>query len=252
MIEIPDTIPNSPVRNPSFYLSTNHRSDDSLTTTPQRINSNIKSIFQDYKVKFFLSTIGHISIQIAFLSLLEPLLYFNYIIVVEKDIFYQQLSSISDYSFIYTDSQIIRNEPFYPLLIDFLHFEKIYVDRFYDDLTQSSLDKIDSRKKLFNKLQQLSYTFTFTAWIIMISYMSLMKYIYPKKKLIKYFSHHIILIFFIGLYELWFFQNVILNYIPWSKEEIELYLFQCFWEQTTEHYPEIASLQDNVTISCPN
>ena len=242
----------SPVRN---QLSRNNFSNDSLANICEddEISENsVHNFFYDYRIKYIFSIIAHISIQISYLSLLEPILYFNYIVGVEKELIYDQLSTITDYDIIFQDSNEVRNEPFYPLLIQFIDYENIYIDGFYNQLQDSAQDEIDRRDKLRDKLQNTAFSFTIGSWIIMIVYLSVFKYLYPKKKITKYLVNHIIFIICIGLYELWFFRNIIINYIPWSKDEIELYLFNCFWDSAVNHYPELQIMENNVTITCDN
>lgn len=249
MIEL---ISESPVRN---QLSRNNFSNDSLANICEddEISENsVHNFFYDYRIKYIFSIIAHISIQISYLSLLEPILYFNYIVGVEKELIYDQLSTITDYDIIFQDSNEVRNERFYPLLIQFIDYENIYIDGFYNQLQDSAQDEIDRRDKLRDKLQNTAFSFTIGSWIIMIVYLSIFKYLYPKKKITKYLVNHIIFIICIGLYELWFFRNIIINYIPWSKDEIELYLFNCFWDSALNHYPELQIMENNVTITCDN
>ena len=206
--------------------------------------------FYDKRTKFVLSMIMHLLIQISFISLLEPLLFFNYISKVEKDIFYHELHSISSSNEVYTDSEIIRNEIFYSYMIQYLQDQNIYIDPFYNNLVQSASQELHQLEHTRNQLEYKAYHFTIISWCSMFIYLLLFKYLYPKKKIIKYFSHHIILILMIGLYEIWLFTNIILKYVPWSKAEIELYLFKCFWAKTTSYYPELKCMENNVTITC--
>jgi len=206
--------------------------------------------FYHKRTKFLLSMIMHLLIQISFISLLEPLLFFNYISKIEKNIFYHELHSISTSNEVYTDSEIIRNEIFYSYMIQYLQDQNIYIDPFYNNLLQSASQELHQLENTRNYLKYKAYHFTIISWCSMFVYLLLFKYLYPKKKIIKYFSHHIILIFMIGLYEIWLFTNIILKYVPWSKAEIELYIFKCFWANTISYYPELKCMENNVTITC--
>ena len=76
----------SPVRN---QLSRNNFSNDSLANICEddEISENsVHNFFYDYRIKYLFSIIAHISIQISYLSLLEPILYFNYILLSYKNV----------------------------------------------------------------------------------------------------------------------------------------------------------------------
>ena len=240
----------SPVRN---TINKQEVSYENLYVLNQQENNEPEdkhTFINDNRTKFFLSMLMHLFIQISFISLLEPLLFFNYISNVEKDMFYNELSSLSTSNEIYTDSDIIRNEIFYSYMIQYIEDNNIYIDPFYNNLELLSQQELDNLSHTKNKLQYKAYHFTIISWCLMFIYLPFFKYLYPKKKIIKYFSHHIILIMMIGLYEIWLFKNIILKYVPWSKAEIELYIFKCFWAKTMSYYPELECMENNVTISC--
>ena len=52
------------------------------------------------------------------------------------------------------------------------------------------------------------------------------------------------------MYEIWFFTTIVINYLPWTKEEILFYVFQCIWLQYIEKFPELKETQHNVTMTC--
>ena len=55
---------------------------------------------------------------------------------------------------------------------------------------------------------------------------------------------------FIGLYELWFFKNIVINYKFMSEDELVYYIFSCYWDSVRNNYPELVNFEKNVSIVC--
>lgn len=203
-------------------------------------------------IKSIIILINHVLIQLSFLSILEPLLFFNYIITMEEDLFYDQVDSISkqmDGIVSEEMSQSIRSQPFYDPFIDFLVYEKAYIDGTFHIMEESAEQANASASEILTELKQKALHMAIIINIITLLFTSFVKIIY-KKSVSKMIIHHLTLILFIGLFEIWFFSEIASKYFPWSSEEILFHLFQCFWINTTEKFPEFQRLQHNVTFIC--
>jgi len=203
-------------------------------------------------IKSIIILINHVLIQLSFLSILEPLLFFNYIITMEEDLFYDQVDSISkqmDDIVSEEMSQSIRSQPFYDPFIDFLVYEKAYIDGTFYIMEESAEQANASASEILTELKQKALHMAIIINMITLLFTSFVKIIY-KKSVSKMIIHHLTLILFIGLFEIWFFTEIASKYFPWSSEEILFHLFQCFWINTTEKFPEFQRLQHNVTFSC--
>ena len=191
-------------------------------------------------------------IQLSFLSILEPLLFFNYIIGLEEEMFYEQLDNIteeSDQLISQETAQQIRNQPFYDALLTFIVYEDQNIDGTYNKLRDSANDASDEAMQVLSSLKYQAFMMALILNAVTIFYTMITKYIY-NKKIIKMVIHHITLIIFIGLFEIWFFTTIGSKYFPWSSDEIFFHLFQCFWVHTTDKFPELKGLEHNVTIAC--
>ena len=203
-------------------------------------------------IKSIIILINHVLIQLSFLSILEPLLFFNYIITMEEDLFYDQVDSISkqmDGIVSEEMSQSIRSQPFYDPFIDFLVYEKAYIDGTFHIMEESAEQANASASEILTELKQKALHMAIIINMITLLFTSFVKIIY-KKSVSKMIIHHLTLILFIGLFEIWFFTEIASKYFPWSSEEILFHLFQCFWINTTEKFPEFQRLQHNVTFIC--
>jgi len=240
-IQIRRSPPNSP---------TQSTSEMEYQFTPQVVQEHPRKYIDNKWVKYIMSTLLHITIQISYFSLFEPVLYFNYISIVEKNAFFHEINTITKYDDIYVDSNLIRQQQFYSMFIQFLDYENIYINEMYNHLQHDAYHASEHRLTVKDDLQTTAYTFTVISWTITILYTILFKLLYRKKSIIKYYTDHMIYIVFIGVYEIWLFRNVILKYLPWTKEELEFYLFKCFWNKTLQFYPELQCMQNNITITC--
>ena len=231
-------------------------STDNLTTVQ---SVNMKSEDNDDKkstcndtVKFTMILINHILIQLSLLSILEPLLFFNFIIRMEEEMFYEQLDSITESAqdiISYDDAQSFREQIFYDPLIDFIVYEHQSIDSTYNMLQHSVETANEEAAEILSSLKNKSFEMALIINLIAFVYTLGIKYVY-KESIIKMLIHHVTLIFFIGIFEIWFFTNIASKYFPWSSDEIIYHLFQCFWIDVTNKFPEMHRLEQNVTFTC--
>lgn len=225
--------------------------------SPQFRNNSLPNILPNEKtnsskLQYVCIFMNHVMMQIGLLSILEPVLFFYYIVSMEKDLFYEQLDSFVIHTFDVFDERMvtkIRNQVFYPLIFDFLDYEKIYVDKLYLSMEDDAENASYKQQQLVDSLFQKAFNFAIVCNIINVVYSLFLMRVY-KTNIFQMLGHHVLLISCIGLYEIWFFTTIVLNYLPWTKEEILFYVFQCIWLEYSEKFPELKELQHNVTMSC--
>jgi hypothetical protein len=248
-------------RSPSPYkisrsLLHNNFSTDSLNTIQKKHEKMITDISEKKTKKTYIRYVtillNHVLIQLSFLAILEPLLFFNYIIGLEEVMFYEQLDNITDQTQnIISDetAQNTRDKFFYNALITFIIYEHQDIDGTYNRLKESADNANDEAMKVLSSLKYQAFQMALILNLVTFFYTIIVKYIY-KKSIVKMLIHHITLIIFIGLFEIWFFTTIGSKYFPWSSDEIYFHLFQCFWIHTTDKFPELKGLEHNVTITC--
>ncbi len=231
-------------------------STDSLNTIQRKHDKMIIDISEKKQKKTYIRHVAillnHVLIQLSFLSILEPLLFFNYIIGLEEEMFYEQLDNITEQAQnIISDetAQNTRDKFFYNALITFIIYEHQDIDGTYNRLKESADNANDEAMKVLSSLKYQAFQMALILNLVTFFYTIIVKYIY-KKSIVKMLIHHITLIIFIGLFEIWFFTTIGSKYFPWSSDEIYFHLFQCFWIHTTDKFPELKGLEHNVTITC--
>jgi len=215
-------------------------------------DDNDKKCTYNDTLKFTMILINHILIQLSLLSILEPLLFFNFIIRMEEEMFYEQLDSITESTqdiISYDDAQSFRGQIFYDPLVDFIVYEHQSIDSTYNALQHSAETADEEASEILSSLKNKSFEMALMINLIALVYTLGIKYVY-KESIINMLIHHVTLIVFIGIYEIWFFTNIASKYFPWSSEEILFHLFQCFWIDFTNKFPEMHRLENNVTFSC--
>jgi len=231
-------------------------STDSLNTIQRKHEKMITDINEKKPKKTYIRYVAillnHVLIQLSFLAILEPLLFFNYIIGLEEEMFYEQLDNITEQAQnIIPDetAQNIRDQFFYNPLITFIIYEHQDIDGTYNNLKEAADNANDEAMQVLSSLKFQAFQMALILNLVTFFYTIIVKCIY-KKSIVKMLIHHITLIIFIGLFEIWFFTTIGSKYFPWSADEIYFHLFQCFWIHTTDKFPELKGLEHNITITC--
>ena len=218
----------------------------------EAVHDDDKKCTYNDTLKYTMILINHVLIQLSLLSILEPLLFFNFIIRMEEKMFYEQLDSITESTqdiISYDAAQSFRGQIFYDPLIDFIVYEHQSIDSTYNTLQHSAETANEEAAEILSSLKNKSFEMALIINLIAFVYTLGIKYVY-KESIIKMLIHHVTLIFFIGIFEIWFFTNIASKYFPWSSDEIIYHLFQCFWIDFTNKFPEMHRLEHNVTFSC--
>ena len=195
----------------------------------------------------------HISVHITLLSLLEPLFYFMYVVRMEKDLFFHQIKILINQIVNDFDSDSINyilSNPAVYYIVTNTFGNATYVDEYFLELKNDYESSMDENEKNKIKLETKAYIFSGISCLCTIVYFCFHQCIYNEKYLFwKIMLEHIILVLFIGFYEYWFFNNIILHYSPWTDEEIMYYIVTCTWNKAVFKIPVLNNFIRNQT-SC--
>lgn len=214
----------------------------------------LKNVIKSNVTEGISRMIVHVGIHMTFLSILEPIFYFLYVIQMEEQIFYDQIESLSkagQYPIPYDALTDFRMSPIYDPFIDYIQSQNANVDGYYMSLEQSASDSqsvLTTQKHALEKKAFLMCLYISTSTFV---YYSIHQYTYREKYLLpKLLTEHITLILFIALYEFWFLNNVILAYSPFTVAEIRLKIFSCLWVNLISVLPELSFIDQGHQITC--
>ena len=220
--------------------------NDSITQTDI---INLKNIF-DYR--FLSQIIIHIGVHITLLSLFEPLFYFLYVTNIEKNLFFSQIKALINKFINNLDVDLINSiltNPLFNYLIISNFGNETYVDNYFKELKTNYDNSMNENNQNEHDLQVKSYFFTILAFFSTTLYFIIHQCIFNEKYLfLKIMLEHSILVLFIGLYEYWFFNTIVLNYSPWTEDEIIYYIITCGWSKAVKRIPLLDSFSKNHTI----
>lgn len=198
-------------------------------------------------IKFILRLFLHILIHISMLSILEIYFFFYYVAPKEEETFLIQMETLISLHDLHEND--VRSQPFYQLFFEY--YQGSYIDNWYLQLEETANEIEDENNKLNNKLHDKAMTLFYINVGLTVTYYILFQYYYRKRHFIfKVLIEHLMLVMCIGLYEFWFFTNIILNYRFLEPEQLMYYLFSCYWEKVKNHYPEMNTFEKNITIEC--
>tara|TARA_B100002019_G_scaffold273875_1_gene270324 strand:+ start:210 stop:962 length:753 start_codon:yes stop_codon:yes gene_type:complete len=226
--------------------------NDKNENTEESIKKEV-TFFYLFECKNISRIIIHVFVHITLLSLLEPLFYFLYVVKMEKDLFFSQIKKLINEIINDLDSEsinsILSNSVVYYVITSTFGNET-YIDEYFSQLKIEYDESIDENEKNKVKLETKAYYFSGISALCTILYFCFHQIIYKEKYLFwKIFLEHIILVLFIGFYEYWFFNNIILHYSPWTDSEITYYIVTCTWNKAKHKIPILNNFVKNET-SC--
>lgn len=241
----------SPESNESFNYDLNNEYVINQGLLDNKINKK-KKIKLNNHYKVFLKFMLHILIHISLLSVLEPVFFFKYASEIESKIFINEMEKYISFNnnmvqdfitslsksdkMLYNELTILYNKD-YTVINDYLnnldHLQK-----------EAILNNYDGNMQLENKAYRFTIiTSSITAFILLVLYYKV------EINILYLILEHVVLIFFICLYEFWFFNNVIFKYQPLAIEQINYYFSSCIINNINKY---ILSKVNNInnTITC--
>ena len=198
--------------------------------------------------KKVLTLLFQILLHITLLSMLEPIFFFEYANKIETKVFTQQLVKY------FRDDNLIKefkieNPILKKYVIEELKDRKDHFIRKYQEVDklgrEGFLDRMNNNLLLErNAYKMFSILFGSTFILFFLTYL----FEQLKYKII--FLEHILLMIFIGLYEYWFFRNILLKFTPLSTEEMNKMFMTCFFKLLSNKYEELEYLNDGKIVQC--
>lgn len=166
----------------------------------------------------FISILLHIFIMVIF----EIYFYFNFVVSIEKQQFLDKIQQyINEF-----EHNLNLNEMQKELIRQF--FKLNYSETFLENLYMLYIESLNAQKKLLHHLMVKTCG---VAGIIGIVLIGLIVYGLWYKYKIKWrwiWVENLLMFLLLGIFEYWFFMNVILNYNPITDDEIKYYIANQF------------------------
>jgi len=205
---------------------------------------NFKNWRKKRKNNFFYHMYLHLTLHLLLLSIFEPIFFFSYASKIEQAVFMNQVSSYfknvnnniqpTDFSFNVTlipygfNNTIIKEK----IKDEILEFQKENKKNTKNEFNNILLKAEEGKQKREAKETALKEEAgSFALWFgVLFGFGAFLNIFVFRIFWIKLIFEHIVLIIGIGLYELWFFKNVLLKYEPLSPAEIDLILAPCLYK----------------------
>lgn len=161
-----------------------------------------------------ISVILHIFIMVVF----EIYFYFNFVVDIEKEQFLDKIQEYID--------ELVNNINLDTVSIEIIKkiFSSKYDNTFMDSLYDLYIESLEQQKKILYQLMTKSCVI---AGIIGLALLGFVLFGMWKKIKIKWnwiWIENILMFTLLGIFEYWFFMNVILNYNPITDAEIKYYI----------------------------
>jgi len=214
------------------------------TSFPHEISQPIKKNKFKKILNISLKISLHFLTHITLLSLLEPIFFFSYANKIETSIFIDNITSqfknypIANPQFF---NNLRKNKILYNALIQFLKDNQQPFQNYIQKSNQNALTGFQNKEAINYSINTLAFNMfhIIFAFLIIILFIN---FIYGNQHYWKILLENISLILLILLYELWFFQNIILHFIPISNQEINLIFLQCSLQNIQNNFPELKYL----------
>ena len=222
--------------------SDNDNDENNSEKETENIDSKEVKTCKDKKERSFIIVPIHLLLHVILLSIFEIVLYFNYITTIENKVFYDKVKefikhiTITDYINDPTTAQIINYE-----------LNRDYTNEYLYNIQNDYKASIEKRDDYNYRLEKNSYIITYILSSLFILYISCTIYKF-KLHLPRIFSEHLVLMICIGLYEIWFFYNVILKYRLVETEELNYIFVSCLLKKMSEN--PLIHLNNTIINSC--
>ena len=225
--------------------------EDEIELTNQNSNSNLlnsnsvessnenEAINRERSYKYYFIFPLNIILHILLLSICEMILFFKYITEIENKALMNKINAFM--KLISSEISGLSNNIF----DIYFNFNQQKLEGMDENLYNDYQNADSERNENNNELFALSIRSSCAILVIFLSYFLCIYFIYRSDvKKFTIFSEHIILMFFIGVFEYWFFTNIVMKYISITNEEITYLAFNCLMKSLNEKYPEFNITKD--------
>lgn len=205
------------------------------------------------KNNFFYHMYLHITLHLLLLSIFEPIFFFQYASKIEQEVFMNQVSSyfkdinknyqardfsynISSISFSVDNITKIETDVKNRItdeLILYQNRNKDITNNEFNNIKENALIGKERREERGKILEKKAEEFAVLFGILFI-FGAVMNIFFFRINWWKLIFEHSVLMTGIGLYELWFFKNILLKYDPLSPAEIDFILAPCLYKIASE------------------
>lgn len=239
--------------NPIEYHQTTSRDDNQVNVNEnenQSENENehksfynrIIYLYRNRSTNNFARIPLHLLLHILLLSIFEIFLFFNFVVIMEKNAFIKKLNG-------YFNEDMSYNT-FNPYVINALNLE-FQSDNFlnyYEYLKNNKDQSITDFNKFNDSLEDKAWVSTILLSSLFVGYILLL-FLFYKLSLKKLLVEHFILISLIGCYEYWFFNNIVLPFKIISADELNFIIFTCMMKKISKNINGI-NINSTITNSC--
>lgn len=196
--------------------------------------------YRDNIIKLIL----HIFTHITLVALLEPIFFFKYANKVESQIFIDNLVSHFKHGEIFSQEifENIRNDKIlYNALTLYLKKNQESYQNYDSELYYNSIRGFQNKEAINSMIEAHAYQmFYFLVSVLFV--LCFFNLIFCKNSYLKIISENFLLIMIIGIYEFWFFTNIILKFSPISDEETNRIITHCTLYSIYQNFPELKHL----------
>jgi hypothetical protein len=183
------------------------------------IKDNFKNFIYLNKFKLLNKSLS-ISIHILIMIIFEIYFFFDYVVDIENETFIKKISDT------FTHFETVKLNSFeLEIIKQILENNQYVIENLYNEY-------IDSKKKqeiilhnLFIKSCKMTLPFGFISFMLIIISLFNVKYLKWKTIIVE----NIIMFLVLGLFEYYFFLNIILKYEPVTNEEIKYFMINSFY-----------------------
>jgi len=224
------TPPDSPNHLYNNVANISDEINDNITENiPENNNllTKLSQIYKNRKKSNYARVLLHLLLHIILLSIFEIFLFFNFVVIMEKKAFIDKLEeyfkntnnlNISQYLIPYINYELNNDES----------------NNWYNHLENQKDQSIDQYDEDNNKLRIFAWHGTFLL-AGFLSFYILSLFMFYKLGLKKLILEHAILISLIGVYEYWFFTNIILPYKIISADELNYIVISCMLKKLNSY-----------------
>lgn len=224
------------------YHQTTSRDDNQISQSENKSFYNkLINLYKNRSTNNFARIPLHLLLHILLLSIFEIFLFFNFVVIMEKDAFIKKLNGYFNEDMSYT---------FNPYVVNALNleFQSDNFFNYYEYLKNNKDQSIKEFSKFNDNLEDKAWVSTILLSSLFAGYILLL-FLFYKLSLKKLLVEHFILISLIGCYEYWFFNNIILPFKIISADELNFIIFTCMMKKISTNINGI-NINSTITNSC--
>ena len=186
------------------------------------------------KEYFVLTIIVHLIFHILLLSILESIFFFKYASVIETQSYLNSLrTTLKEIKNIDIENNLYYKDDYNKIKLNitqlyYSNYNDDNIENYFNNLKIKSIDGENYRLKKNQELYYKSFHACYVLASVFLLFLFTIKYFF-KLGFKKLFVEHIFFLLGIGLYEFWFFYNIVIKYVLVSSEETNFIINSCIY-----------------------